>query len=232
MFASRITYTLGLGTIAHDVGQRKQMPHRYNTPYQSVEALGVLHGSSAFLETSSDSAGLLVTVPPPVPAFPTVRVSWGSRLKMAVMPSLRLVTTVQVPFPTPAQSPSQPPNIDPGSAVAVSTTVVGFAYDALHVAPPVIHPGLLVTVPVPVPPFGHHDPKGRWHAFRPILQVATTREGSGVTLVTEQPSAETAEGIISDRASPVGEARWCSWWRRGRVELPVQKNPVASRLRA
>ena len=49
-------------------------------------------------------------------------------------------------------------------------------------------------------------------AFRPVFQVATTREGSGVELLTNEPPEE----------SP--EARPCFWWRRGRVELPVQKN--------
>ena len=47
-------------------------------------------------------------------------------------------------------------------------------------------------------------------AFRAVFQVATTRAGSGVMLIKEPPDA-------SQKApSP------CSWWRRGRVELPVQ----------
>ncbi len=49
--------------------------------------------------------------------------------------------------------------------------------------------------------------------FRPIFQVATTRKGSGVTLGKDQPPEE----------HPGAEP--CSWWRRGRVELPVQKSP-------
>ncbi len=68
--------------------------------------------------------------------------------------------------------------------------------------------------------------------FRPIFQVATTREGSGVTLVKETPPSDGPEAIISNGATPVGEPQWCSWWRRGRVELPVQKNPAPERLRA
>jgi len=47
--------------------------------------------------------------------------------------------------------------------------------------------------------------------FRPVFQVATTREGSGIIMLNEPP-----EG------SP--EAQSCFWWRRGRVELPVQRN--------
>ena len=46
--------------------------------------------------------------------------------------------------------------------------------------------------------------------FRPIFQVATTKEGSGVLLMKEPP--ESTGGS-------------CLWWRRGRVELPVQRKP-------
>jgi len=47
--------------------------------------------------------------------------------------------------------------------------------------------------------------------FRPVFHVAATKEGSGVILLNEPPEN-----------SP--EARPCFWWRRGRVELPVQRN--------
>jgi len=42
--------------------------------------------------------------------------------------------------------------------------------------------------------------------FRPIFQVASTREGSGVCIINEPPEV-------------TPEARMCFWWRRGRVEL-------------
>ena len=47
--------------------------------------------------------------------------------------------------------------------------------------------------------------------FIPVFQVATTKKGSGVTLLKEPPvySPETLSFF---------------WWRRGRVELPVQGN--------
>jgi hypothetical protein len=48
--------------------------------------------------------------------------------------------------------------------------------------------------------------------FRPVFQVATTREGSGILLINEPLDPEDPE------------ARSCSWWRRGRVELPVQRS--------
>jgi hypothetical protein len=42
-------------------------------------------------------------------------------------------------------------------------------------------------------------------AFRPLLEIATTRQGSGIVLITQPPRH-------------VGAADPCSWWRRGRVE--------------
>ena len=52
-------------------------------------------------------------------------------------------------------------------------------------------------------------------AFGPVFQVATTREGSGVVLIKRNPQT----------SREPGETDPCSWWRRGRVELPVQKAP-------
>ena len=46
-------------------------------------------------------------------------------------------------------------------------------------------------------------------AFRPIFEVATTREGSGIALINQTPRTQD-EPEASES---------CSWWRRGRVEL-------------
>ena len=50
-------------------------------------------------------------------------------------------------------------------------------------------------------------------AFRPLFEIATTREGSGVALITTTPP-----DFFSLEAS-----NSCSWWRRGRVELPQER---------
>ena len=54
--------------------------------------------------------------------------------------------------------------------------------------------------------------------FKPVFEVATTREGSDVVLVHDSES----EPQITEQPPPHGhglEADSCSWWRRGRVEL-------------
>ena len=50
-------------------------------------------------------------------------------------------------------------------------------------------------------------------AFRPIFEVATTRAGSGIALINQTPQTQD-EPEASES---------CSWWRRGRVELPSKE---------
>ena len=49
--------------------------------------------------------------------------------------------------------------------------------------------------------------------FRPIFEVATTKQDSDVILLKEPPELHDPE------------AR-CLWWRRGRVELPLKQLPI------
>jgi hypothetical protein len=68
--------------------------------------------------------GELVTLPLPVPFFPTVSV-WlggtsGIRLKVAVTERAWSMVTVQAPVPE--QAPPQPAKLEPASAVGVSVT--------------------------------------------------------------------------------------------------------------
>ena len=46
-------------------------------------------------------------------------------------------------------------------------------------------------------------------AFRPLIEIASTREGSDVILINEPPEASN-EPEAADS---------CFWWRRGRVDL-------------
>ena len=48
-------------------------------------------------------------------------------------------------------------------------------------------------------------------AFRPIFEVATTREGSGIALINQTPQTQD-EPEASES---------CSWWRRERVQPPI-----------
>ncbi len=55
------------------------------------------------------------------------------------------------------------------------------------------------------------------HAFRPLFEIATTREGSDVVLINEPPQTDN-EPEAADS---------CFWWRRGRVHIPqLQTSPV------
>jgi hypothetical protein len=66
-------------------------------------------------------AGLLVTVPDPVPALDMVRVYFGSTLKVAVIDLSAVIVTVHVPVPL-HPPPDQPANNDPDAGDAVSVT--------------------------------------------------------------------------------------------------------------
>ncbi len=59
-------------------------------------------------------------------------------------------------------------------------------------------------------------------AFQALFQIATTREGSGVVLYKENPP---------DQFSGQEDDSPCMWWRRGRVELPVQTRYSSDRAK-
>jgi hypothetical protein len=94
-------------------------------------------------------AGVLVTVPAPVPALVTVSFI-GMGTKLAVTVFVTFMATVQV-VTVPAQPPDQALNLEPAAAVAVSLTLVFVVKSALQIAPQLIPAGVLVRVPTPVP---------------------------------------------------------------------------------
>ena len=96
-------------------------------------------------------AGLLVTVPIPTPALVTVRVKvLAGAVKVAVTVWSTFITTLHEPFPL-HPPPFQPVNVEPPVGAAVSTTALPIAKSAAQVVPQEIPPGVLLTVPVPVP---------------------------------------------------------------------------------
>ena len=64
-------------------------------------------------------------------------------------------------------------------------------------------------------------------AFRPLLEIAATRAGSGVILVTQPEGnpVDTSDGLDTKPPGDGLEAATnpCCWWRRGGVEPPVQE---------
>src|SRR5437773_2486977 len=96
-------------------------------------------------------AGLLVTLPAPVPALETVSVKI-CRVKVAVTVVAALRVTVQAPGPE-QPPPLQPLKVEPAAGAAVSVTAVPLVKLAVQVAPQVTPAGALVTAPPPAPAF-------------------------------------------------------------------------------
>jgi hypothetical protein len=97
------------------------------------------------------AAGLLVTVPEPVPSVATVSVTFDDVEGSNWAFTLVLAVRVRVHVDVPVQAPDQPANVDPEAAAAVRVTCVPLGKFALHVLGQLIPVGLLVTVPVPEP---------------------------------------------------------------------------------
>jgi hypothetical protein len=94
-------------------------------------------------------AGLLVTVPEPVPALANVNVYvTGVRLKVAVQ--LTELLTVMLPLEQ-AASPDQPAKVEPLAATAERVTTVPLVTLVEQLLPQLMPAGELVTVPLPVP---------------------------------------------------------------------------------
>jgi hypothetical protein len=96
-------------------------------------------------------AGLLVTVPVPVPVLCTA--TW-----LGVAVELNVALTVDAAFrervhvaDVPLQAPDHPASLEPDAAAAVSFTDVPLLNFAVHVLPHLIPAGLLVIVPAPDP---------------------------------------------------------------------------------
>src|SRR3989475_4666882 len=94
-------------------------------------------------------AGLLVTVPAPVPALETVSVK-VCRVKVAATVVAAESVTVQAPVPE-HPPPLQPPKIEPIAGAAVSVTAVPVGELAEQVAPQLMPTRGLVMVPLPGP---------------------------------------------------------------------------------
>jgi hypothetical protein len=94
--------------------------------------------------------GLLVTVPVPFPARPTLNIGALAAAKVTVTCWLALSVTVQVEL-LPLHAPVHPTKDELVAAVAVRVIGVLRPKLALHVDPQLIPEGLLVTLPWPLP---------------------------------------------------------------------------------
>ena len=97
-------------------------------------------------------AGVLVTVPVPVPDLVTVSAKEDGKVNVAVTDVAALSVTVQALVPV-HPPPLQPENVAPVAGVAVKVTTVPVVNAVEQVAPQAIPAGALVTVPVAFPAF-------------------------------------------------------------------------------
>ncbi len=57
-------------------------------------------------------------------------------------------------------------------------------------------------------------------AFRPVFQVTTTKSGADVVLIHEEDPDKSNQ---PPRGGHEADGLSCSWWRRGRVDLPQER---------
>jgi hypothetical protein len=93
-------------------------------------------------------AGLLTTVPVPLPAFVTVKLN-AVAVNVAVADCAEFIVMVHV-LP-PQDCPPHPENVLPLAGVSVNVTCAPWAKFAVQVVGQLMPDGLLTTVPLPVP---------------------------------------------------------------------------------
>jgi hypothetical protein len=96
-------------------------------------------------------AGVLVTVPVPLPALVTVSFMGAGPLDVNVAVTDAEALSAMVHVAVPLQPPDHPPNVEPALGAAVSVTEVPVAKVALQVEPQLIPAGLLLIIPAPLP---------------------------------------------------------------------------------
>jgi hypothetical protein len=101
------------------------------------------------VDPHSIPAGMLDTVPEPLPFFATVSVTTAIKVAVTVC-SLIPVSTWQLPVPV-QPPPDQPRKREPGAGVAVSVSEVPASSDVEQDDPQSIPAGVLDTDPEPVP---------------------------------------------------------------------------------
>jgi hypothetical protein len=112
-----------------------------------------LLNSAEHVGPQSMPAGLLATVPLPLPDLETVRVLYPPSAKVAVTVFAVSIVAVHVSGPVGVQEPLHPAKREPDPFVGVAVRVIDVAlgYASEQTDPQLMLPKLLVTVPVPLP---------------------------------------------------------------------------------
>jgi hypothetical protein len=146
-------------------------------------------------------AGVLVTVPLPVPALVTVSAKDDcTKVNVAVTDVAAFTVTTQVPVPE-QPPPLQPVNVDPAAGAAVRVTAVPPVKACEQVAPQEMPAGELVTVPLPVPDFDTESVKDDWtkEAVTVVAALIVTVQAP----VPEQPPPLQPENVEPAAAAAV-----------------------------
>src|SRR5947199_21706 len=129
-------------------------------------------------------AGVLVTIPAPVPALETVSAKTGANVAVTVVAAVRV--TVQGPMPV--QVPLQQVKTEPGAGVAVSVTRVPLTKLAVQIVPQSTPAGWLVTSAVTADAAVRVTVQGAVPVHVPPLQPVKTEVGLGIAVsVTTVP---------------------------------------------
>src|SRR5437867_7480032 len=128
-------------------------------------------------------AGVLVTIPAPVPALETVSAKVGVNVAVTAVAAVRVTAQGPVPVQMP---PLQPVKTDPVAGVAVSVTTVPLTKLAVQMEPQSIPPGVLVTAPA-----------------APALKTVTAKTGVKVAVTAVAAVSVTMQGPVPVQVPPL-----------------------------
>ena len=96
-------------------------------------------------------AGVLTTVPEPLPALVTFRLNFATSLKVAITALAAVIVTTHSFEPLTESQPDQATACEPAFGVPFSVTTLPFSYLCSHSVPQLMPVGLLTTTPEPEP---------------------------------------------------------------------------------
>ena len=124
----------------------------------------------------------------------------NSDLRSKVAVTVRLEVIVRLQVPVPEQPPLQPVKLEAGSGWAVMETLDPSENFLEQAGMQLIHPGLMLTVPVPLPPFATESVKGEILAMfcRTVAKYAPVPPANTKSRLPSALKSSTASGWTPD----------------------------------